>query len=202
MSKAEPLQRDAEATRERLLTVAASAFAAAGLDGVRVDQLAKDANVNKRMIYHYFGDKRGLYDAVIARAGARLALPDNLLSIEEWQQQVLQNLPVETLRLLAFEGLRLGAGGTSASAGPPRLAQPSREQQNLEEAALLFVALAALPVLCPQLVASVSGQDVPSPAFASRWQRFTQRLLKMITAAATAPKERVRLAGALKPNVR
>lgn len=65
--------RDADATRELLLTKAEEAFTASGFDGARVDDIAERANVNKRMIYVYFGDKEGLYGTVLRRAFARIA---------------------------------------------------------------------------------------------------------------------------------
>lgn len=65
--------RDADATRELLLTTAEEAFTSAGFDGARVDDIAERAHVNKRMIYVYFGDKEGLYASVLRRAFARIA---------------------------------------------------------------------------------------------------------------------------------
>jgi AcrR family transcriptional regulator len=57
--------RDPERTRAAILSAATEAFTAKGLTGARVDAIAKRARVNKRMIYHYFGDKDGLYLAVL-----------------------------------------------------------------------------------------------------------------------------------------
>ena len=65
--------RNAQETRRRLLDVTAEAIAAAGSQGVRVDQIAAQAQINKRMIYHYFGDKDGLCAAVLARQLLQLA---------------------------------------------------------------------------------------------------------------------------------
>ncbi|HMA95217.1 MAG TPA: TetR/AcrR family transcriptional regulator [Polyangiaceae bacterium] len=65
--------RDADATRELLLTTAEEAFTSSGFDGARVDDIAERARVNKRMIYVYFGDKEGLYASVLRRAFARIA---------------------------------------------------------------------------------------------------------------------------------
>jgi len=76
-----PRQRDPAAARRRILMAAAVEFAGRGYAGARVDRLAATARVNKRMLYHYFGDKQGLYRAVLdellpapadAAAGARL----------------------------------------------------------------------------------------------------------------------------------
>ena len=59
--------RDAQATRERLLDAATEEFAARGIAGARVDRIADSARSNKAQIYHYFGSKDGLFDAVFDR---------------------------------------------------------------------------------------------------------------------------------------
>ncbi|WP_326561562.1 TetR family transcriptional regulator [Micromonospora sp. NBC_01796] len=55
---------DAQATRQRLLDAATKEFAAYGIAGARVDRIAAEARSNKAQIYHYFGNKDGLFDAV------------------------------------------------------------------------------------------------------------------------------------------
>jgi AcrR family transcriptional regulator len=55
---------DAQATRQRLLTAAAAEFAERGIAGARVDRIAAAAQANKAQIYHYFGSKDDLFDAV------------------------------------------------------------------------------------------------------------------------------------------
>src|SRR3954465_4719618 len=57
--------RDPERTRAAILDAATQEFTANGLNGARVDTIAERARVNKRMIYHYFGDKEGLYLSVL-----------------------------------------------------------------------------------------------------------------------------------------
>lgn len=81
-----PRGRDPGLARRRILEAAVGEFAARGFAGARVDRIARAAGLNKRMLYHYFGDKRGLHDAVLASlwrsaatgrldaAGARLLL--------------------------------------------------------------------------------------------------------------------------------
>jgi AcrR family transcriptional regulator len=59
--------RDAAATRQRLLDAATEEFAASGIAGARVDRIASVARSNKAQIYHYFGSKNGLFDAVFDR---------------------------------------------------------------------------------------------------------------------------------------
>jgi AcrR family transcriptional regulator len=56
--------RDADATRQRLIDAARAEFAEHGIAGARVDRIAADAESNKAQIYHYFGSKDALFDAV------------------------------------------------------------------------------------------------------------------------------------------
>jgi AcrR family transcriptional regulator len=56
--------RDAEATRRRLIDAARVEFAEHGIAGARVDRIAADAQANKAQIYHYFGNKDRLFDAM------------------------------------------------------------------------------------------------------------------------------------------
>lgn len=60
--------RDPERTRAAILDAATQEFTANGLNGARVDAIAQRAGANKRMIYHYFGGKDGLYLAVLEAA--------------------------------------------------------------------------------------------------------------------------------------
>src|SRR6201993_4070329 len=62
---AHAIARDSAATRRRLVHAAREEFTARGIAGARVDRIASAANANKAQIYHYFGDKDGLFDAVL-----------------------------------------------------------------------------------------------------------------------------------------
>lgn len=64
-TKPRATSRDPERTQASILAAAIEEFTAKGLNGARVDAIAKRAGVNKRMIYHYFGDKEGLYLAAL-----------------------------------------------------------------------------------------------------------------------------------------
>lgn len=58
-------KRNPEQTRQRILQAATREFVEKGLTGARVDEIAAASGTNKRMIYHYFGDKDRLYAEVI-----------------------------------------------------------------------------------------------------------------------------------------
>jgi AcrR family transcriptional regulator len=61
-------RRRPDATRRRILAAATFEFAAKGLAGARVDEIASRARVSKRMLYHYFGYKEALWLAVLEQA--------------------------------------------------------------------------------------------------------------------------------------
>jgi len=63
----EVVTRNAEETRERILQAGIAEFSAHGFSGARIDRIAAAASINIRMLYHYFGDKAGLYVAVLER---------------------------------------------------------------------------------------------------------------------------------------
>ncbi len=57
--------RDPARTRERILEAAISEFSDKGYSGARIDEIARRAGANKRMIYHYFGNKENLFRHVL-----------------------------------------------------------------------------------------------------------------------------------------
>jgi TetR/AcrR family transcriptional regulator len=65
---AESKRQRGEATREAILQAAEATFAEHGFDGARVDSIAEVSGYNKTLIFRYFGDKLGLYAAVLRRA--------------------------------------------------------------------------------------------------------------------------------------
>ena len=59
------IQRNPQETKRKILAAATAEFKEHGPHGARIDTIIKNAGVNKRMIYHYFGDKDGLFNAVM-----------------------------------------------------------------------------------------------------------------------------------------
>ncbi len=58
-------EQRSEKSRSRILKAATSIFAQKEPEGARVDEIADEAGINKRMIYHYFGSKENLYVEVL-----------------------------------------------------------------------------------------------------------------------------------------
>ncbi|MBA8991977.1 AcrR family transcriptional regulator [Curtobacterium pusillum] len=59
-----------DAMRARLLLAARDEFAATGLAGARIERIAAASSSNKAQIFHYFGSKEGLFDALFAQTVA------------------------------------------------------------------------------------------------------------------------------------
>lgn len=90
---AKPITRDPEKSRANILQAARTEFARSGLGGARVDQIAKMAGINKRMLYHYFGNKDDLFCAVLEANYAHKRDSEKALELE-------QEEPVEAIRKL------------------------------------------------------------------------------------------------------
>ena len=82
-----------QSTRERILRAATDEFADKGLAGGRLDAICAIAQANIRMIYHYFGDKAGLYVAVLEQALSGLRR-------EELKLRIDHPVPLEALMQL------------------------------------------------------------------------------------------------------
>jgi TetR/AcrR family transcriptional regulator len=74
-------RRDPDATKARILAAAWHEFAQKGFAGARVDAIAERSGANKRMIYHYFGDKEGLFVAVLEAAYDRVRTAEQDLDL-------------------------------------------------------------------------------------------------------------------------
>lgn len=72
MPSAQPVQRNPDRTRRRILQAAIRLFASHGFHAVSVDQIVGKARVNKRMVYHYFGSKDALFEAALAEVYQRI----------------------------------------------------------------------------------------------------------------------------------
>lgn len=63
----------ADAVRARLLDAARDEFASQGVTGAKVERIAVAADSNKAQLFHYFGGKDGLYEALLEQTATELA---------------------------------------------------------------------------------------------------------------------------------
>lgn len=89
-------KQDPAGVQSNILAVAMSEFAANGLSGARIDEIAAKTRTSKRMIYYYFGDKEGLYLRVLEEAYREVREAEQRLELDHLP-------PVEALtRLVEF----------------------------------------------------------------------------------------------------
>lgn len=85
--------RDPERTRASILAAATAEFSARGFAGAGIDAIASRSGANRRMIYHYFGSKRGLWLAVLEAAYERARTSELKLDLERLPpEEALQRL--------------------------------------------------------------------------------------------------------------
>lgn len=76
-------RRDPENTRRALLEAGIGEFAAKGLAGARVDEIAARAGVNKQLVYHHFGTKEDLYAAALESVYAGIRAQERALHLAD-----------------------------------------------------------------------------------------------------------------------
>jgi AcrR family transcriptional regulator len=88
--------RDAEKTKASILKAARDEFCEQGFNGARVDAIADRAKANKRLLYHYFGNKEALYEAVLLDAYQEIRRGERELRISQYD-------PIEAVdRIIRF----------------------------------------------------------------------------------------------------
>jgi AcrR family transcriptional regulator len=170
-------------------------FAAKGLAGARVDIIARRASINKRMLYHYFGDKEALFQEVLRRKMAErqawgLATPDSPReSLPYWFDLACKDKG--WVRLLEWEALQFAEG---------RLIDEERRRKSAGEAIkrilrrqslghlsdefqatqilLAMLALTWFPVAFPQLTKLITGKVPSDEQFLEEQREFLKKFAK------------------------
>lgn len=186
--------RDPERTRQALLDAALAEFAAKGLAGARVSEIAARAGVNKQLISYHFDGKQGLYEALGERWLAREqefadpALPLGELLVAYMRETV-------SARALARLFLREALEG-----GPVQSAEhDAREQEELEDlrrrqregeldarldpafVMLMLQAIASVGAAFPGDVRRFTGLDPASEQFADRYAEQLRVLAELLS---------------------
>lgn len=187
------MARNPERTRGRILSAALKEFAAHGFAGARIDAIARRAAINKRMLYHYFGDKEGLFKAVLRRKiSERQAWADSLSgdpaeSLAFWFEAACRD--TDWVRMLEWEALldpdkRLideKARAASVARGLDRIRQRQRRGQVSSEfdprhVMLAMRSLTMFPSAFPQLTRLIMGRPVHDPKFQRERMAFLKKL--------------------------
>ena len=192
-ARSHPVVRHPARTRERILAAALREFSDKGFAGARVDRIARRARVNKRMLYHYFGNKESLFREILARKVRERALwavtaPDDAAeSLVFWFDTACRDR--DWVRLMEWEALGRADGGMNGDAERRAAFQKGvaqvreRQERGLLRAdvdpghlLLAMVALTTFPAAFPQFTQLLTGLRPTDRAFATRHTAFLRRL--------------------------
>ena len=191
--------RDPQRTRDRILAAALAEFSAEGFAGARVARIARRARINKRMLYHYFGNKEDLFREIFdrklrERAGWITEAPADLgASLAYWFQMACDDS--DWIRLIQWEAL--GAGEEPVIREEERRTSlvralgDLRDRQRrgllpggLDAGHLLLTILGVLtyPLAFPQVTRMVTGQSPADPEFRKQHMEFLRRFSEALVA--------------------
>lgn len=201
-----PSERNPQRTRQRILAAALKEFAAKGFHGARVDLIASRANINKRMLYHYFGDKEALFKAVLRhkiaerRNWAEHLPADPAERLPFWFSTLCND--ADWVRLLEWEALQNNSDKvideserkTNSENWLKRLHERQMNGELSDEfdprhVALAMQSLTMFPVAFPQLTRLLMGKSVSD----SKFQKAHAEFLKQFAEAFRPHSERVKI---------
>lgn len=187
--------RDPERTQRRILEAALHEFAGRGFAGARVAAIARRAGSNKRMLYHYFGDKAGLFRAVLrhkiaarrARIEAQSPGNDFISTVPLWFRQNCED--GDWVRLLAWESLQTQGRSVCDENERRRLTLEALAKIRKKQAAKILRAdvpaaylqlakssLAMFPMAMPQLTRLIIGRSPHDPKFQRGYAKFLETI--------------------------
>ena len=188
-----PIRRNPQRVRERILEAATDEFAKRGLAGARVDAIVRRAGVNKRMVYHYFGNKLALYRKVlqvvfggqVEDLRKSMARPAGAASY--WFRYNIEH--PRTARLLMWEALEARDQAShrqdprrevfqKATDGLKSLQDKGDLTAKFEPSLLLTLMVGAsfFPPAFPQLTRMITGSDAGTPEFQHQYERLLDHL--------------------------
>jgi AcrR family transcriptional regulator len=187
--------RDPQRTRERILAAALAEFSAHGFAGARVNAIARRARINKRMLYHYFGDKQGLFREILRRKLAERAAwlaaePENPEEILAYWFDLARG-DMDWIRLLEWEALQSGNGHLideerRGALFARSIARIRRDQQrgrlsrefDARQMLLSMIAVTVYPLAFPQMTRLVTGMTVTDPRFQRSRMEFLRQFAR------------------------
>ena len=120
---AKRLQRNGQATQQRILDAAFVEFAAAGFAGARIERIAAAAGCNRSLIFVHFKSKSALFETVVGRELERLEKEVNRASGDARRFAArLFDFAMEnpsSMRLLAWHGLEVESNLRARGHEPP-----------------------------------------------------------------------------------
>jgi len=192
--------RNPRRTRERILSAALEEFALNGFAGARVDAIAQRAAINKRMLYHYFGNKERLFREVLRlkmvqrQAWAETLSGDPAESLSFWFEAACKD--ADWVRLLEWEALQNTGRRlideknrrAATARGLERIRQRQARGQisaklDPRHVMLTMRSLTMFPAAFPQLTQLIMGRPVSDPGFQRERAAFLKKFAVVLQPA-------------------
>jgi TetR/AcrR family transcriptional regulator len=181
----------------RILDVAIGEFAAKGLAGARVAEIADRAGVNKQLLYYYYGSKAGLFGAAqgdMVATARRLIVDPKAGNFRKLMLAAVQPGAIARRRTLR----RLWMWEALERDGEPIIREQERREawarsvelvRHAQEAGevdrrfrpeMVMVAVDAIintPYMMPQVTKLITGMDPDTKAFRDRLRTFLAQVL-------------------------
>jgi TetR/AcrR family transcriptional regulator len=196
-------RRDSRSSARKLLLAAAAVFAKKGPSATTVDEVCRKAGLNKRMVYHYFGSKAGLYREVLKYTYDKfLSLEIELAAMLLTPEELLENVVSEyvdflhehpdVVRILCYENLDEGrvarelrmAGGKSRILEALRLLVEQGQAQgrfrrdiDLDELLISIFGLCFFPFSNRHTMSELLGRSIITNSRLEQRKRHIVRLL-------------------------
>lgn len=189
------ITRNPQETQQKILQSALLEFTNKGYHGARIDSIVKNAGVNKRMVYHYFNDKAGLFKALIQAELDSIQKvtdtepTDDFFPIaEHWLKNIDQTKNYFKLLLtadsLAEESdITLEKQQKEGFDFSRQIYADLLEKKGLTNDMdpayflLAMVNLTSMPILLPKLSKTITGEEPGSEKFQKEYERVLRFLL-------------------------
>ncbi|UUZ81725.1 TetR/AcrR family transcriptional regulator [Paenibacillus sp. P26] len=186
--------RNAERTQKNILEAARREFFDKGFKGARIEAIAENAGVKKRLIYHYFKGKAELLEAVLSYSATGepewvSQIPENPLHIAEHRYKVNSQARADFIKFAAWEALESRAEQTSWNKGGELALQSytaywkAQKEKGIvppeldpELLTLAFTALTTYPIIFSNITEVITGCESTDPEFQARWSAFLTHL--------------------------
>jgi len=186
----------------RILDVAVKEFAAKGLAGARVAEIAKRAGVNKQLLYYYFGNKVQLFGAA---QGDMVAISRKVIvefKADTFRERIQAAVGLAAVgrrrtlrRLWLWEALERGdeeiireqerREAWAPAVDMVRTAQANGEVSRAFRPEMVMLALDVIinaPFMMPQVTKLVTGMDPDTKEFKERLHTFVDQVLTALEA--------------------
>lgn len=190
------MTENVQSTEQRILEAARAEFAAHGFAGARVERIARAADCNKQLIYHYFGNKEGLSRAVFhdMLVVHRTRFSEAPARLDEFIVRAFQHIASDPdwVRMILWERLTL-----------PALIYPEARREQFESilpyfdfvepaelrrhVALACISMASFPWIAPTLTELIVETPTDSDDFRRAYAEALRWVMQRVAPTVPSP---------------